>query len=97
MVCEKRTLADTKLGRYHDIIEYLNTNLETISLSDRFGFNRNIDISRQTNFVMPSYTGPGGLKKLRRNPGAWWLEKVKEKPWSQFPPCIALMPILMFQ
>ena len=46
MVCEKRTLADTKLGRYHDIIEYLNTNLETISLSDRFGFNRNIDISR---------------------------------------------------
>ena len=35
-----------KLGRYHDIIEYRDTNLETISISDRFGFNRNIDISR---------------------------------------------------
>ena len=36
----------TKLGRYHDIIEYRDINLETISISDGFGFNRNIDISR---------------------------------------------------
>ena len=35
-----------KLGRYHDIIEYRDINLETISISDGFGFNRNIDISR---------------------------------------------------
>ena len=35
-----------KLGRYQDIIEYRNTNLEMIVLSDLFGFNRNIDISR---------------------------------------------------
>ena len=35
-----------KLGRYHDIIEYRDTNLETILISDRFGFNQNIDISR---------------------------------------------------
>ena len=37
-------LVVTKLGRYQDIIEYRDTNLETISISDRFGFNRNIDI-----------------------------------------------------
>ena len=36
----------TKLGRYHDIIEYRDINLDTISISDGFGFNRNIDISR---------------------------------------------------
>ena len=36
----------TKLGRYHKIIEYRDTNLEMISISDRFGFNQNIDISR---------------------------------------------------
>ena len=36
----------TKLGCYHDIIEYRDINLETISISDGFGFNRNIDISR---------------------------------------------------
>ena len=35
-----------KLGQYHDIIEYHDINLETISISDGFGFNRNIDISR---------------------------------------------------
>ena len=28
-----------KLGRYHDIIEYGDTNLETLLISDRFGFN----------------------------------------------------------
>ena len=32
--------AQLKLGRYHDI------NLDTILISDGFGFNRNIDISR---------------------------------------------------
>ena len=37
---------DIKLGRYHNIIEYRDTNLETISISDRFCFNRNIDISQ---------------------------------------------------
>ena len=36
----------SKLGRYHDIIEYRDINLETISISDGFGLNRNIDISR---------------------------------------------------
>ena len=36
----------TQLGRYHDIIEYRDINLETISISDGFGFNQNIDISR---------------------------------------------------
>ena len=35
-----------KLGRYHDIIEYRDTKLDTISISDRFGFNWNIDILR---------------------------------------------------
>ena len=35
-----------KLGRYHDIIEYRDINLELISISDEFGFNRNINISR---------------------------------------------------
>ena len=35
-----------KLGRYHDIIEYRDTNLETISISDRFCINRNIGKSR---------------------------------------------------
>ena len=35
-----------KLGRYHDIIEYRDINLETISISDGCGFNRNIDISQ---------------------------------------------------
>ena len=35
-----------KLGRYHDIIEYRDINLEMISILDGFGFNRNIDISR---------------------------------------------------
>ena len=34
-----------KLGRYHDINEYRDTNLETILISERFGFNRS-DISR---------------------------------------------------
>ena len=29
-----------------DIIEYRDTNLETISILDQFGFKRNIDISR---------------------------------------------------
>ena len=38
-----------KLGRYHDIIEYRDINLDTISISDGFGFNRNIDISRYIN------------------------------------------------
>ena len=33
-----------------DIIEYRDINLETISISDRFGFNRNIDISRYRKF-----------------------------------------------
>ena len=36
----------SKLGRYHDIIEYRDINLETIAITDGFGFNRNIDISR---------------------------------------------------
>jgi hypothetical protein len=36
------SLGDTN----HDTIEYCDTNLETILISDRFGFNRNIDISR---------------------------------------------------
>ena len=36
-----------KLGQYHDIIEYRDINLELISISDGFGFNRNNrDISR---------------------------------------------------
>ena len=35
-----------KIGRYHDIIEYRDINLETISISDGFGFNRNIYISQ---------------------------------------------------
>ena len=39
-------LASGKLVRYHDIIEYRDINLETILISDGFGFNRNIDISR---------------------------------------------------
>ena len=34
----------SKLGRYRDIIEYRGINLETISISDGFGFNRNINI-----------------------------------------------------
>ena len=37
--------ANAKLGRYHDIIEYRDINLETISISDGFGFNRDIDMS----------------------------------------------------
>ena len=50
-VCTKALdeIVPCKLGRYHDIIKYRDTNLETISISDRFGFNRNIDISRQMN------------------------------------------------
>ena len=38
--------AVSKLGRYHDIIEYRDTNLETISISDRFCINRNIGKSQ---------------------------------------------------
>ena len=40
------TLVVIKLWRYHDTIEYQDTNLETILISDRFGFYQNIDISR---------------------------------------------------
>ena len=36
----------SKLGRCHDIIEYRDINLDTISISDGFGFNRNIEISQ---------------------------------------------------
>ena len=43
---ERSTTDFNKLGRYHDIIEYRDINLETISISDGFGFNRNIDVSR---------------------------------------------------
>ena len=35
-----------KLGRYHDIIEYRDINLETSSISVQLGFNQNIDILR---------------------------------------------------
>ena len=50
LVFTKETVFDcdivSELGRYHNIIEYGDIILETISISDRFGFNRNIDISR---------------------------------------------------
>ena len=42
-------------GRYHDIIEYPDINLDTISISDGFGFNRNIDISIKYRDVFASW------------------------------------------
>ena len=48
------TVRHTKLGRYHDIIEYRDISLDTISISDGFGFNRNIDISRYI-AIIPIY------------------------------------------
>ena len=44
-----------KLGQYHDIIEYRDTNLETISILDQFGFKRNIDISRYRYIAISIY------------------------------------------
>ena len=46
MIQKPQAWSTCKLRRYHDIIAYRDANLETISISDRFGLNRNIDISR---------------------------------------------------
>ena len=52
--CHTSQALDTKLGRYHDIIEYRDINLDTISILDGFGFNRNIDISIKCRDVFAS-------------------------------------------
>ena len=59
----------SKLGRYHAIIEYRDINLEKISISDGFGFNRNIDISRYITIIAIAETSctPIGLESNQKN------------------------------